>query len=68
MEAEEKRKIARREELENIQLRKAADEVFRRNEMEKAERNYEENRKRVDFLFEQMVSSSCDESLSSIIV
>jgi hypothetical protein len=56
-EAEDKKKLLRREELEQIQLRKAADEVFRRNEMEKSDRNWEEKRKLTEFLFAQMVCS-----------
>lgn len=58
---EEKKRLARREELEHIQLRKAADEVFRRNEMEKDERRYEESQKRTTFLFSQMVSVETDD-------
>ena len=56
-EEEEKKRLARREELEHIQLRKAADEVFRRNEMEKEERRYLESQKCTEFLFSQMVSA-----------
>lgn len=56
VEDEEKKKLARREELEQIHLRKAADEVFRRNEMEKNDRRSTENEKRTQFLFAQMVS------------
>ena len=55
-ESENKKKVARREELEQIQLRRAADEVFRRNELEKDERRYEDNQLRKEFLFAQMVS------------
>ena len=55
-ESENKKKMARREELEQIQLRRAADEVFRRNELEKDERRYEDNQLRKEFLFAQMVS------------
>ncbi|XP_076461037.1 cilia- and flagella- associated protein 210-like [Babylonia areolata] len=53
-EAEEKKKVARREELEQVQLRKAADEVFRRNEMEKNERRSEDNQQLTHFRFAQM--------------
>lgn len=56
-EAEGKKKLVRREELEHVQLRKAADEVFRRNEMEKEERRYMDNQKRTEFLFSQMNES-----------
>lgn len=52
-EAEDKKKLERRQELEQIQLRKAADEVFRRNEMEKMERRHDESQKLVGFLFAQ---------------
>lgn len=53
-EAEERKKQERRHELEQLQLRQAADEVFRRNEMEKAERRHGESQKTVKFLFAQM--------------
>ncbi|KAK7110491.1 cilia- and flagella- associated protein 210-like [Littorina saxatilis] len=53
-EQEDMKKLARREELEQVQLRKAADEVFRRNEMEKSERRWDESQRRTDFLFDQM--------------
>ena len=54
-EAEDKKKRTRREELEHIQLRKAADEVFRRNEAEKEQQRFEENQNVTSFLFAQMV-------------
>lgn len=53
-ENEEKKRMLRREELEQVQLRKAADEVFRRNEMEKGDRRFGENQKLTEFLFAQM--------------
>lgn len=55
-EAEDKLKEARREELEQLQLRKAADEVFQQNEMEKMGLQHEEIQKQKEFLFSQMVS------------
>nr|KAG5693818.1 hypothetical protein BaRGS_004426 [Batillaria attramentaria] len=53
-EQEEKKKAERRLELEQVQLRKAADEVFRRNEMEKADRRHDESQRLVKFLFDQV--------------
>lgn len=60
-EQEEKKKVLRREELEQVQLRKAADEVFRRNEMEKSDRNFEEKQNLTEFLFAQMDERRQDE-------
>ncbi|PVD29918.1 hypothetical protein C0Q70_09177 [Pomacea canaliculata] len=54
LEMEEKKKQARKEELEGVELRKAADEIFRRNEMEKMERYLEDNKKNKEYLFLQM--------------
>lgn len=58
LEMEEKKKQTRKEELEGVELRKAADEIFRRNEMEKMERYLEDNKKNKEYLFLQMVRSS----------
>lgn len=58
LEMEEKKKQTRKEELEGVELRKAADEIFRRNEMEKMERYLEDNKKNKEYLFLQMVSSA----------
>ncbi|XP_060553680.1 cilia- and flagella- associated protein 210-like [Ruditapes philippinarum] len=43
-EAEQKKKEERRQELETIRIRQAADEIFRRNEEEKRTRKFDENR------------------------
>jgi len=43
-EGEQKKKEERRQELETIRIRQAADEIFRRNEEEKRNRRFENNR------------------------
>ncbi|KAL4222019.1 hypothetical protein ACF0H5_018064 [Mactra antiquata] len=52
-EAEQKRKEERRQELETIRIRQAADEIFRRNEEEKRTRKFDENRNLSKFLLDQ---------------
>lgn len=56
-EAEQKQKEERRQELETIRIRQAADEIFRRNEEEKRTRKFDENRNLSKFLLDQAVSS-----------
>lgn len=55
-EAEQKQKEERRQELETIRIRQAADEIFRRNEEEKRTRKFEENRHLAGFHLSQAVS------------
>ena len=55
-EAEQKKKEERRQELETIRIRQAADEIFRRNEEEKQTRKRDENKKLSGFLIDQAVS------------
>ena len=55
-EAEQKKKEERRQELETIRIRQAADEIFRRNEEEKQTRKRGENRDVSGFLINQAVS------------
>ncbi|KAL8587022.1 hypothetical protein ACOMHN_023412 [Nucella lapillus] len=63
-EAEDRKKQLRRDDLEHIQLRKAADEVFRRNEMDKADQRFEDNQNRNAFLFSQMNEISLNEEMA----
>lgn len=56
-EAEQKHKEERRQELETIRIRQAADEIFRRNEEEKRSRKFDENRHLSKFLVDQAVST-----------
>ena len=51
----QKKKLARREEMEQVNLRKNADEVFSQHEMEKARRQHDADKDRVRFLFAQTV-------------
>ena len=55
-EGEQKKKEERRQELETIRIRQAADEIFRRNEEEKQTRKKAENRDVSKFLLDQAVS------------
>lgn len=52
-EAEDKKKELRRQELETIRIRQAADEIFRRNEEEKRVRKREDNENLKNFHFDQ---------------
>jgi len=55
-EAEQKKKEERRQELETIRIRQAADEIFRRNEEEKQTRRFDEARGLAKFHIDQLVS------------
>ena len=55
-ESEQKRKEERRQELETIRIRQAADEIFRRNEEEKVSRKFDANRDLARFHLTQGVS------------
>ena len=55
-EAEQKKKEERRQELETIRIRQAADEIFRRNEEEKQTRKRGDNKNLSHFLLDQAVS------------
>lgn len=55
-EADQKKKEERRQELETIRIRQAADEIFRRNEEEKQSRKRAENKDLSHFLLDQAVS------------
>lgn len=57
-EAEQKQKEERRQELETIRIRQAADEIFRRNEEEKRTRKFDENRGLARFHLDQTVSQT----------
>ena len=57
LESEQKRKEERRQELETIRIRQAADEIFRRNEEEKRNRKFENNRDLARFHLTQAVST-----------
>ncbi|VDI02158.1 Hypothetical predicted protein [Mytilus galloprovincialis] len=52
-EAEDRKKELRRQELETIRIRQAADEIFRRNEEEKRVRKREDNETLKNFHFDQ---------------
>ncbi|KAH3715195.1 cilia- and flagella- associated protein 210-like [Dreissena polymorpha] len=52
-EAEQKKKEERRQELETIRIRQAADEIFRRNEEEKRTRKFEDSRHLAGFHLDQ---------------
>ena len=56
-EGELKKKEERRQELETIRIRQAADEIFRRNEEEKQTRKFGENRNLAGFHLSQAVST-----------
>ena len=56
-EGEQKKKEERRQELETIRIRQAADEIFRRNEEEKQTRKKTEAKDVSQFLLDQAVSN-----------
>lgn len=53
-EGEQKKKEERRQELETIRIRQAADEIFRRNEEEKRTRKFQDNRGLAQFHLNQL--------------
>ena len=57
-EQEDKKKEQRRQELETIRIRQAADEIFRRNEEEKFVRKREDAEKLKEFHSDQLVSKN----------
>ena len=57
-EQEDKKKELRRQELETIRIRQAADEIFRRNEEEKFVRKRDEAENLKDFHSDQLVSQN----------
>jgi len=67
-EAEVKLKEERRQELETIRIRQAADEIFRRNEEEKWSRKFDENKELAGFHLSQVVSTCCDSQIWLVVM